>query len=312
MRSSASKIQMTSFNDLFQTGGQSPDVSADKQVQDIPLEKLVSFRNHPFQVKDDEEMQKMVASVVQRGILSSAIVRPLDGDRYELISGHRRKRAAELAGLPTLPCVVRELTDDEATIIMVDANLQREKLLPSEKGFAYKMKLEALKHQGKRSDLTSAPREQKLTARDKVAQDAGEKSGSAVARYISLTKLIPPLLALVDDGKIAVSSTADYLSDLPETEQVSLLAVMERLGVVPNKEQMVKIRNLSRAGALTETAIDALLSEKKPVSAQVILKKERLMQYFPQSYTMQQIEEVIFSLLGNWQKQSLQTEAKTE
>lgn len=312
MRSSASKIQMKSFNDLFQTDNSAPDAATGEHVQDISLEKLVSFHNHPFQVRDDEEMQKTVESVAQHGILSPAIVRPLEGEKYELISGHRRKRAAELAGLPALPCIVRELTDDEATIIMVDANLQREKLLPSEKGFAYKMKLEALKHQGKRSDLTSAPGEQKLTARDKVAQDAGEKSGSAVARYISLTKLIPPLLALVDDGKMAVSSTADYLSDLPETEQVSLLAVMERLGVVPSKEQMVKIRNRSREGALTETAIDALLSEKKLVFAQVILKKERLMQYFPQSYTMQQIEEVIFSLLEVWQKETLQTESKTE
>ena len=312
MRGSAAKIQMTSFNDLFQMSNPSPNVAAGERVQDIPLERLVSFRNHPFQVRDDDAMQKTVESVVQSGVLSPAIVRPLGNDQYELISGHRRRRAAELAGLSTLPCIVRELTDDEATIIMVDANLQREKLLPSEKAFAYKMKLEALKHQGKRTDLTSAPRELKLTAREKVAQDAGEKSGSAVARYIALTRLISPLLALVDEGKLPVSSTADYLSDLAEAEQDCLLAVMERLNVVPSREQMVKIRDLSREDALTEAVIDVLLSESRPASGQVTLKKDRLMQYFPQSYTVQQIEEVVFSLLEEWKAKNPQMESGTD
>lgn len=180
MRSSAAKIQIASFDDLFQPDGAEQQTSAE-QVLDIPLEKLVSFRNHPFQVRDDKEMRKAVESVAHYGVLVPAIARPADGGRYELISGHRRKRASELAGKSTMPVIVRTLDDAEATIIMVDANLQREKLLPSEKAFAYKMKLEAMQHQGKRTDLTSARGVLKLNARDRIAQDAGEKSGMAVA-----------------------------------------------------------------------------------------------------------------------------------
>ena len=197
MRSSAAKIQLTSFDDLFQPSG-AEQQTAVEQIQDMPLKKLISFHNHPFHVRDDEEMQKTVASVAQYGVLVPAIARPADGGLYELISGHRRKRASELARRDTMPVIVRHLDDDEATIIMVDANLQRERLLPSEKAFAYKMKLEALKHQGKRNDLTSARGVLKLSARDKVAQDAGEKSGMTVTRYVSLTKLLPPLLALAE------------------------------------------------------------------------------------------------------------------
>ena len=207
MRSSAAKIQMTSFDDLFQSSGTEQQTAAE-QIQDIALEKLISFHNHPFQVRDDEEMRKTVESVAQYGVLVPAIARPVGGGQYELVSGHRRKRASELAGKDTMPVIVRSLDDDEATIIMVDANLQREKLLPSEKAFAYKMKLEAMKHQGKRSDLTSERVVLKLNTRDRIAQDAGEKSGMAVARYISLTKLISPLLQMVDEGKFSVSMAA--------------------------------------------------------------------------------------------------------
>ena len=217
MKSSASKIQLTGFDDLFQAGGTS-EVSGET-VQEVPLSELFPFKNHPFQVRDDEAMQKTVESIARSGVLSPAIVRPRKEGGYEIIAGHRRKRGSELAGRETMPVLIRTLDDDEATIIMVDSNLQREKILPSEKAFAYKMKLEALKHQGQRRDLTSAPAVQKLTSRDKIAQDAGEKSGMAVARYIALTKLIPPLLVLVDEDKLAVSTAADYLSDLSEKEQ---------------------------------------------------------------------------------------------
>lgn len=303
MRSSAAKIQIASFDDLFQPDGAGQQTAAE-QVQDIPLEKLVPFRNHPFQVRDDEEMRKTVESVAHYGVLVPAIARPADGGRYELISGHRRKRASELAGKSTMPVIVRTLDDDEATIIMVDANLQREKLLPSEKAFAYKMKLEAMKHQGKRNDLTSAPGELKLTARDQIAQAAGEKSGSTVARYISLTKLVTPLLKLVDEGKLSVSSAADYLSDLSESEQNDVMAVMERLKLIPSKGQLIKIKEHSKAGTLTSDAIDAILSMERPVTHQVTLKSSRLKQYFPKSYTAQQMEEVIFSLLEAWSQQS--------
>lgn len=305
MRSSAAKIQIASFDDLFQPDGAEQQTAAE-QVCDIALEKLISFHNHPFQVRDDEEMRKTVESVAHYGVLVPAIARPADGGRYELISGHRRKRASELAGKSTMPVIVRTLDDDEATIIMVDANLQREKILPSERAFAYKMKLEALKHQGKRNDLTSARGVLKLSARDKVAQDAGEKSGMIVARYVSLTKLLPPLLALVDEGKLSVSSAADYLSVLSVSEQNDVMTVMERLQLIPSKGQLIKIKEHSKASTLTPDVINAILSMERPVTPQVTLKSSRLRQYFPQSYTAQQIEEVIFTLLETWKERSQQ------
>ena len=199
MKSSANKIQVTSFQDLFQMDGSAePD---DRTPREIPLSELFPFKNHPFQVRDDESMQKTAESIARSGVLCPGIVRPRPEGGYEMIAGHRRKRGSELAGKTTMPVFVRDLDDDEATIVMVDSNLQREKLLPSEKAFAYKMKLDALKRQGQRHDLTLAPVVPKLPARDKIAQDAGEKSGMAITRYISLTKLIPSLLVLVDEEK---------------------------------------------------------------------------------------------------------------
>jgi len=254
-------------------------------------------------VRDDEAMRKTVESIARSGVLSPGIVRPRPEGGYEIIAGHRRKRGSELAGKDTMPVIVRDLDDDEATIIMVDSNLQREKILPSEKAFAYKMKLEAMKHQDKRNDLTSDRGGQKLTAREQVAQDAGETSGTAVARYISLTKLIPSLLVMVDEDKLAVSTAADYLSDLPENEQADLVTVMDKLRVVPVKGQLVKIKERSKAGTLTILVIEAILSEGCPATVQVVLKQARLRQYFPQDYTAQQMEEVIVSLLENWRSQ---------
>lgn len=301
MKSSASKIQLTGFDDLFQAGGTS-EVSGET-VQEVPLSELFPFKNHPFQVRDDEAMQKTVESIARSGVLSPAIVRPRKEGGYEIIAGHRRKRGSELAGRETMPVLIRTLDDDEATIIMVDSNLQREKILPSEKAFAYKMKLEALKHQGQRRDLTSAPAVQKLTSRDKIAQDAGEKSGMAVARYIALTKLIPPLLVLVDEDKLAVSTAADYLSDLSEKEQADLVSVMDKLNVIPGRGQLTKIKQHSKDSTLTITVIEALLKAEHPATVQVVLKQTRLHQYFPQSYTAQQMEEVIVSLLETWSVQ---------
>ena len=301
MKSSASKIQLTGFDDLFQAGGTS-EVSGET-VQEVPLSELFPFKNHPFQVRDDEAMQKTVESIARSGVLSPAIVRPRQEGGYEIIAGHRRKRGSELAGRETMPVLIRTLDDDEATIIMVDSNLQREKILPSEKAFAYKMKLEALKHQGQRRDLTSAPAVQKLTSRDKIAQDAGEKSGMAVARYIALTKLLPPLLVLVDEDKLAVSTAADYLSDLSEKEQADLVSVMDKLNVIPGRGQLTKIKQHSKDSTLTITVIEALLKAEHPATVQVVLKQTRLHQYFPQSYTAQQMEEVIVSLLETWSVQ---------
>lgn len=297
MKSSAGKIALAGLNDLFQTGGET--------VQEVPLSELFPFKNHPFRVRDDEAMRKTVESIVRSGVLSPGIVRPRPEGGYEIIAGHRRKRGSELAGRETMPVLIRMLDDDEATIIMVDSNLQREKILPSEKAFAYKMKLEALKHQGQRTDLTSDHGGQKLTARERVAQDAGETSGTAVARYISLTKLLPPLLDLVDEERLAVSAAADYLSGLPENEQTDLISVMGKLDVIPSKGQLVKIKEHSKAGTLTIAVIEALLSAERPAAVQVVLKQARLHQYFPQTYTAQQMEEVIVSLLETWKTQHL-------
>ena len=301
MKSSADKIQLTGFNDLFRTGADTgPDA---ERVQELPLTELHPFKGHPFQVRDDEAMRKTAESIARSGVLSPGIVRPRPEGGYEIVAGHRRKRGSELAGRDTMPVLVRDLDDDEAVIIMVDSNLQREKILPSEKAFAYKMKLEALKHQGHRRDLTLAHGVPKLPARNQIAQDAGEKSGMAVTRYIALTKLIPPLLAMVDEEKLAVSVTADFIADLPENEQTDLVSVMDKLDVVPTKGQLAKIKQYSKDGTLTAAVIDAILSEQKPAPVQVTLKKDRLQQYFPANYSAQQMEEVIFSLLETWSDQ---------
>jgi len=301
MKSSASKIQLAGFDDLFQTSSEAE--ANGEQVREVPLTELFPFKDHPFQVRDDEAMQKTVASIARSGVLSPGIVRPRKEGGYEIIAGHRRKRGSELAGKTTMPVLIRTMDDDEATIIMVDSNLQREKILPSEKAFAYKMKLEALKHQGKRRDLTSEPAVPKLTAREKIAQDAGENCGLTVTRYIALTRLIPPLLALVDEDKLAVSTAADYISDLAKQEQTDLVSVMDKLNVIPGRGQLAKIKQHSKDDTLTATVIEGLLSAEHPTAVQVVLKQARLHQYFPPSYTSQQMEEVIVSLLEAWSVQ---------
>ncbi len=308
MKSSAGKIQLTGFNDLFGTGN---GVEAGgERVQDVPLSELFPFKEHPFQVRDDEARQETADSIAKYGVLVPGIVRPRPEGGYEIVAGHRRKRGSELAGKDTMPVIVRSLDDDEAIIIMVDSNLQREKILPSEKAFAYQMKLEALKHQGQRQDQTCAPAVHKLKSRDKIAQEAGEKSGMAVIRYISLTKLIPPLLVLVDEEKLSVSTAADYISDLSESEQTDLISVMNKLDVIPGRGQLTKIKQYSKEGTLTITVIEALLSAERPAAVQVTFKQARLHQYFPKSYTAQQMEEVIVSLLEKWSVQNKQTERR--
>ena len=301
MKSSASKIQLSGYDELFQTNGEA-EISGER-VQEIPLSELFPFKDHPFQVRDDEAMRETADSIAKHGVLVPGIVRPRQKGGYEIVSGHRRKRGSELAGRDTMPVLVRALDDDEATIIMVDSNLQREKILPSEKAFAYKMKVDALKHQGARHDRTSARGVPKLQAREQVALDAGEKSRMAVTRYISLTRLIPPLLALVDEEKLSVSAAADYISVLTEQEQTDLISVMERFDVIPAKGQLAKIKESSKAGTLTIAVMETMFSTEHPASVQVVLKQSRLRQYFPQSYTAQQMEEVIVSLLENWKLQ---------
>lgn len=298
MRGSAGKIQLASLEDFF--GAPPPGGEA---FQEIPLAGLHPFKGHPFHVTDDEKMQEMAESVGQHGILVPGIVRPRPEGGYELVSGHRRKRACELAGLDTMPVFVRELDDDEAILIMVDSNLQRERILPSEKAFAYRMKLDAMKRQGKRKCMTSVPVGQKLgqTSREMLAANSPD-SNTQIQRYIRLTYLLPALLQMVDENKLALRPAVE-LSHLAQEEQALLLEVMGRLGVVPTLEQAQRLKAYSQDGQLTAAVMDAVLADRKPAAVQVTLKKDRLKQYFPQSYTQKQMEDVIFALLETWKSQ---------
>ena len=302
MKSSASKICLTSFDDLFQAGGKAEVGS--EQIQEIPLAELFPFKDHAFQVRDDESMKETAESIAKYSVLVPGIVRPRSEGGYEIIAGHRRKRGCELAGKETMPGVIRELDDDEAIIVMVDSNLQREKILPSEKAFAYRMKLEAMKRQGQRTDLTSATVLQKLggkTSREILAEQSGE-SHEQIRKYIRLTYLIPGILTMVDEDKIALRPAVE-LSYLSENEQGLLLNTMNREDCIPSYAQALKMRKLSQEGNLDTAAIGAALTEVRPAPLQVTLKKNRLKQYFPPSYTAQQMEEIILSLLDTWRLQ---------
>ncbi len=275
-------------------------------VVDLPLAELHPFKNHPFKVKDDDAMMETADSIRQYGVLVPAIARPRPEGGYELIAGHRRHRACELAEKETMPVIVRDLDDDAATIIMVDSNLQRESLLPSERAFAYKMKLEAIKHQGARTDLTSVQVEQKLSARDKVAKDAGEKSGIQVTRYIRLTELIPPLLDMVDEKKVAFNPAYE-LSFLTKEEQAQLVETMDYEQATPSLSQAQRMKKLSQAGKLTEDAMLAIMSEEKKGDLdKVTLTSDTLRKYFPRSYTPKRMEETIIKLLEQWQRKRQQ------
>ena len=268
----------------------------------VSITDLQPFARHPYKVLDDEAMSEMAESVKQYGVLSPAIARPLPDGGYELVSGHRRKRACELAGLETMPVIVRELDDDAAAILVVDSNLQREDLLPSERALAYKLKLEALKHQGQRKDLTSVQVEQKLGAREKVAQEAGESSGVQVMRYIRLTELIPPLLDMVDERRIAFNPAYE-LSFLTKDEQTMLLDAMDSEQATPSLSQAQRLKQFSQRGELDAAVMCAIMSEEKKEVERVTLKGETLRKYFPASYTPKRMEETIIRLLEQWQKQ---------
>ena len=304
MKSSARNVKLASVDDLFTTEENRQEIQAEakrEKVQMIPLAELHSFRNHPFKVKDDEAMANTVDSVRQYGVLVPAIARPLESGGYELVSGHRRRHASELAGLTEMPVIVRNLDDDAATIIMVDSNLQRETLLPSERAFAYKMKLEAIKHQGLRSDLTSSQVGMKLQALDIVGQNAGE-SRNQVHRFIRLTALIPDLLNLVDEKKVAFNPAVE-LSYLKTEEQVLLLDAMESEQTTPSLSQAQRLKKFSQEGKLSVDVMRAIMSEeKKPEMDKVIFTGAKLRQYFPRSYTPQQMENTILRLLEQWQR----------
>ena len=305
MKSSARNVKLASVDDLFTTEENRQEIQAEakrEKVQMIPLAELHPFRNHPFKVKDDEAMANTVDSVRQYGVLVPAIARPLESGGYELVSGHRRHRASELAGLTEMPVIVRDLDDDAATIIMVDSNLQRETLLPSERAFAYKMKLEAMKHQGLRSDLTSCQVGQKFRcSAELVANQAGE-SYKQVQRFIRLTALIPDLLNLVDEKKVAFNPAVE-LFYLKTEEQVLLLDAMESEQTTPSLSQAQRLKKFSQEGKLSVDVMRAIMSEeKKPEMDKVIFMSAKLRQYFPKSYTPQQMENTILRLLEQWQR----------
>ena len=301
MKSSAKKIELASVDDLFSTEEGRQDAKLEK-IQEIPLSELHPFRNHPFKVKDDEAMMETADSIKQYGVLVPAIARPDPEGGYELVAGHRRHRASELAEKETMPVIVRYLDDDAATIIMVDSNLQRENLLPSERAFAYKMKLEAIKHQGARTDLTSVQVEQKLSARDQVAKEAGERSGIQVMRYVRLTELIPELLDMVDEKKIAFNPAYE-LSFLKPDEQQMLVETMDYEQATPSLSQAQRMKKFSQDGKLSEDVMLAIMSEEKKGDLEkVTLSSDTLRKYFPKSYTPAKMQETIIKLLEQWQK----------
>ena len=301
MKSSAKNIVLKSVDDIFQTEENRADAQRER-VQEIPLDQLKPFKNHPFKVRDDQRMLDTADSIREYGVLVPAIARPDPSGGYELISGHRRKRGCEMAGLQTMPVIVRNMDDDAATIVMVDSNLQREELLPSERAFAYKMKLEALKHQGARSDLTSRQVVGKLEMADVVGQNAGE-SGRQVQRYIRLTELIPELLDMVDERKLAFNPAVE-VSYLKRDEQRMLLEAMDAEQTMPSLSQAQRLKKFSQEGWLTEEAMSAIMSEeKKSEMDKVTLRSDTLYKYFPKSYTPKQMEQTIIRLLDVWQKQ---------
>ncbi len=301
MKSSAKNIVLKSVDDIFQTEENRADAQRER-VQEIPLDQLKPFKNHPFKVRDDQRMLDTVDSIREYGVLVPAIARPDPEGGYELISGHRRKRGCEMAGLQTMPVIIRNLDDDAAVLVMVDSNIQREELLPSERAFAYKMKLEALKHQGARSDLTSRQVVGKLEMADVVGQNAGE-SGRQVQRYIRLTELISELLDMVDERKLAFNPAVE-VSYLKRDEQRMLLEAMDAEQTTPSLSQAQRLKKFSQEGRLTEEAMSAIMSEeKKSDMDKVTLRSDTLRKYFPKSYTPKQMEQTIIKLLDVWQKQ---------
>ena len=308
MKKERSNIQLSSYDDIFGN-----DASADKAgavngdtVVDIPLDELHPFRNHPFKVRDDADMEKTVESIQEFGVLQPAIVRPDRDGGYEILSGHRRHHACQIAGIQTLPCIVRDLDDDAATILMVDSNLQREEILPSERAWAFKMKLDAMKHQGERRDLTGDKTTcrqvvDKLKAADELGSNIGE-SGRQVQRYIRLTNLDPELLQLVDD-KLMGFNPAYELSFLNPEQQKNLLSAIDYAQAIPSLSQAQRIKKLALNGEITQEGMNIILSEEKKQDLdRVTLKHDTLKKYFPKSYTPKQMEDTIIKLLDQWKR----------
>lgn len=301
MKSSDRKPSLTSYDDLFATD-ETRQAAQQEHVRQVSLQELHSFKNHPFRVVDDDRMMETVESVKEYGVLVPLIVRPMEDGGYEIVSGHRRKRACELAGIDEVPVIVRNLDDDEAVIIMVDANLQRENILPSERAKAYQMKLEAIKHQGERKDLTSSQLGTKLDRADEVVAQSAGTSRNQVQRYIRLNSLEPPLLDKVDQGELAFTPAVE-LSYLKPQEQQWFEAALEATQQTPSLSQAQRMKKASREGTLSEEGIFEIMSENKqtiPVKGSIVIPQSKLARYFPRSYTSEQMEKVIFKLLDHW------------
>ena len=296
-RKSDFTLPTTSLDELFSSQEERDDAKLER-VKDIPLTELHPFKDHPFKIQNDDEMKRLIESIQKFGTLTPALARPLPEGGYELTSGHRRLAACQVLGIETMPVIVREMSDDEAVIAMVDANLQREHILPSEKAFAYKMKLDAIKHQG----ITSSQLGTKLIRSDeKVAMDAGE-SRNQVQRYIRLTYLIPELLEMVDDGKIAFNPAVE-ISYLEQSEQRVLLNAMELNDCTPSHAQSIRLKKLSQDGVLNEQTIYDILAEQKPnQQEQYKFKREDIRKYFPKSYTAKQVCDTVIKLWEHWQR----------
>lgn len=295
---------MTPLDDLFSTDESRAEAQLEKVIKLNP-DEISDFPNHPFRVKQDDDMAEMVESIKKYGVLVPALVRPKEDGGYEMVAGHRRKFAASLAGVSEIPCIVRSLTDDEATIVMVDSNLQREKILPSEKAFAYKMKLEAIKRQGQRNDLTSRPLDTKSRSDEQLAQNAPD-SARQIQRYIRLTELIPPVLQMVDDGKIAFRPAVE-LSYLSKEQQQTLLETMECEDCTPSLAQAIKMKEFSKDGKLTDEVILSIMQEEKPNQReQFKIPKERISKYFAPGTPAQKIEDTIIKALELYRKRERQ------
>ena len=300
MQKRGGNVSLNKYDDIFSTEQSRAEDRLEK-VREIPLAELHPFKNHPFKVLDDESMQRTVESIARFGVLSPAIARPSPDGGYELVAGHRRHHACELVGMETMPVIVRELDDDAATILMVDSNLQRETILPSERAFAYKMKLEAMRHQGERTDLTSRQDVGKLEAADMLGKDTGE-SGRQIQRFIRLTELIPELLDMVDQKQIAFNPAVE-LSFLKPEEQKQLLEAMDYAQATPSLSQAQRLKKYSQEGKCTfEVMCTVMDEEKKTDLDRVIIKQDVLRKYFPKSYTPKQMEDTIIRLLEQWQR----------
>ena len=310
MKSAAKNIQLASYDDLFKTD-EERQADAQERVQSLPLDKLEPFPNHPFKVIDDDKMLETVESIKERGVLVPILVRPKNDGNFEIVSGHRRHHASQLAGLTEIPAIVREMDDDTAILLMVDSNLQREELLPSEKAFAYKMKLDAMKRQAGRPSKNSAQLGRNFDgkeSREILAEQVGE-SRNQISRFIRLTNLVPDLLDRVDNKTMAFNAAVE-VSYLTEPEQLMLCDAIEREECTPNLSQAKRLKQYSQDGKLDENVMDAIMTEEKPIEDKLVLKGDVLAKYFPRTYTPSQKQKIIVKLLEDWHKRQLRQQER--